>query len=63
MENNLKKIRLGKQISINECVRKTGIPKQTLKRYERGETTIGMEHLLTLSRFYEIPLDKMFEQK
>ena len=63
MENNLKKIRLEKHISLNECVKKTGISKQTLKRYERGKTTIGMEHILNLSELYGVSLDEIFDRK
>ena len=62
METNLKRIRTEKEISINECVQRTGIPKQTLLRYENGGTTIGMEHLLVLSNFYEVSLDDFFDK-
>lgn len=62
METNLKAIRIAKKISINECVQKTGIPIQTLLRYERGGTTIAVEHFLTLRDFYQVSLDDFFDK-
>lgn len=62
METNLRAIRKEKRISINECVQRTGIPKQTILRYENGGTTIGMEHLLILSDFYGVLLDDFFDK-
>lgn len=62
MKNNLKKIRTEQNISLKECVRKTGIPIETLKRYEKGGTTICVEHLLTLRDFYKSSLDAFFDE-
>ena len=62
MKTNLKAIRIAKKISINECVQKTGIPVQTLLRYERGGTTIALEHYLKLKEFYQVTLDDFFDE-
>ena len=58
----LKEIREQRQISINQCVKDTGISIRTLKRYENGNTTIGMEHLVTLSDYYDKPMDDFFDR-
>lgn len=63
MKNNLKRIRVEKRISFNKCVEMTGIPESTLKRYELGQTPNGLEHVIRLADFYDVPLDDMFERK
>ena len=41
----------------------TGIPESTLKRYELGQTPNGLEHVIRLADFYDVPLDDMFDRK
>lgn len=63
MENNFKRIRVEKRISFNKCVKLTGIPESTLKRYEHGQTPNGLEHVIRLADFYDVSLDDMFDRK
>lgn len=62
LNNRLKEIREDKQISINKCVKDTGISKRTLKRYEKGDTTIAVEHLVKLADYYDSSMDDFFDR-
>lgn len=62
LDNKLKEIRERKQISINKCVKDTGISKRTLKRYEKGDVTIAVENMVALSDYYESPMDDFFDR-
>ena len=62
LDSRLKEIREQRQISINKCVKDTGISKRTLKRYEKGNTTIAMEHLVRLADYYDSSMDEFFDR-
>jgi len=63
MENRMKEIRLQRQISLKKCHRDTGISIRTLKRYEHGEITAGMEYLVLLANYYDVTIDELLKPK
>ena len=62
LDNRLKEIREQRQISINQCVKDTGISKRTLKRYENGDVTIAVENMVLLSDYYDCSMDDLFSR-
>lgn len=52
--NNLKNLRLAKNLSLNELSEKIGIPYQTLRNYEIGKRTPKKDNVEKLADFYEV---------
>lgn len=56
----LKDLRKYKKITLKQVSSETGIPIQTIARYESGENTPSVIQALKLAYFYKIELHDMF---
>lgn len=57
----LRDLREDKDLSQADIASVLDIPQTVYSRYERGDQTIPLEHLITLSKFYNVSLDYMTE--
>lgn len=58
MSNSLKKIRVQKGISQNDCAENIGVSLRTLQRYENGEI-IGEDFIKKLAVFLDVSVDEL----
>ena len=57
----LRDLREDKDLSQTDIASMLHITQTVYSRYERGYQTIPLEHLITLSKFYNVSLDYMIE--
>lgn len=57
----LRDLREDKDLSQADIASVLDIPQTVYSRYERGHQTIPLEHLITLSKFYNVSLDYLTE--
>lgn len=57
----LRKIRAAKDLSLETVAKSIGIDKNTLSRYETGNTSIQLDFLDKILSFYEVPFAIFFE--
>lgn len=57
----LRDLREDKDLSQADIASVLDIPQTVYSRYERGRQTIPLEHLITLSKFYNVSLDYLTE--
>ncbi len=61
--NNLIKLRRVKGLSQEELGNEIGVARQTVSKWELGETTPEMDKLLALSSLFEVSIDEMLDNK
>lgn len=59
----VKKLRQEKKLTLKEMSAKTGLSTGYLSQFERGITTIAVEHLMTISEILETDISSFFEEK
>lgn len=57
----LRDLREDKDLSQADVASMLNIPQTVYSRYERGYQTIPLEHLITLSKYYQVSLDYLTE--
>lgn len=57
----LRDLREDNDLSQTEVASLLNIPQTVYSRYERGYQTIPLEHLITLSKHYQVSLDYLTE--
>lgn len=55
--STIKAIRKYKEVSLSEVARSTGIPFQTIARYENGENIPSFIQMLKITQFFQIHLE------
>ena len=59
----LKELRAEKELTLKQLEIATGIDDSLLQRWENGQLETICQHLITLSNFYNIPLDEFLGKK
>lgn len=59
---NLKVLRLRSRLKQDEVVRKTGITRTLISKYERNEMRPTEENLEKLAEFYGVPVEQITEE-
>lgn len=62
MENELKKIRKERGISIQQCSDDTGISTRTIMRYEKGQYG-QLKTAQVLADYFNVPLERIIGSK
>lgn len=57
--NNLKQLRLSKNLSQTELANKLNITKKTISHWETGYTEPSLQQLVMLSQIFEISIDDL----
>ncbi len=60
---NLRKIRIGKNISQEELAFRSGLHRTYVSSVERGERNISLENIEKLARALEIPMNDLMPEK
>ena len=60
MKNNLKALRLGLRLTIEDVAETLGIHKNTYRQYENGERNMKPETMIAVAEFFNIPVDEIF---
>lgn len=55
----LRKFRDSKRISQEELAEDLGISQSTISEWERTDSNVKLEHLINLSRIFEVGLDEL----
>ena len=58
----LSDLRIQKHITQDEIAKRTGIPYNTYRRYEYGDTFPSPKAIVVLAKVYEIPPGALFEE-
>ena len=56
----LRKIRAEKNVTLEDVAKSIGIDKNTLSRYEKGNTSIQLDYLEKILDYYKIPFHIFF---
>ncbi|GAB2842652.1 helix-turn-helix domain-containing protein [Ferruginibacter profundus] len=60
--NNLKKIRLGKGVSIRQLAASSGLEYSQLQRIEKGKVNFAFTTLIAIAQGLEVEVSELFDQ-
>ena len=59
--NQLKKIREGRNISVDVLAKHLNVSEDEISKYENGESRISASRLFEASRFFDMPVSEFFD--
>jgi putative transcriptional regulator len=60
MKNRLKDLRIKKQVSQNALANALSVSRQTINSIENGKFDPSLTLAIKMTRYFEVPLDKIF---
>lgn len=61
LDNNLAKLRSKKKLSQEQLAKQIGVSRKTISTVETGRFTPSVVIALKLARYFEVPVEKIFE--